>query len=160
MSWISTLTNRRSGRGIVVLALLLLPFVCFLPWILVTGPADFGHKLGILSEFKLQTLIDPKTFGGSANQAADAVGQIDLLLTREAANRLNSLAATGLLVFVAFGAGIYGWMAAWRLSAKLGDRSLFVLAGVIAVVLLAMLNSFLPADLGPIDVAVSLASTN
>ena len=139
MSWISGLTNRWSGRAFVVLVLLLLPFVCFVPWILVTGPADYGHKLGILSEFKLQTLIDPKTFGNSANQAADAVGQLDLLLTREAANRLNSLAATALLVFVAFGAGVYGWMAAWHLSAKLGDRSLFVPAGIITLVLLAMI---------------------
>jgi len=138
MSWISTLTSRRSGRVVVVAVLLLLPFVCFVPWILVTGPADLGHKLGVLSEFKLQTLIDPKAFDSSAYQAADAVGRLDLLLTREAANRLNSLAATALLVFVAFGAGAYGWMAAWRLSATLGDRSLFGLAGIIAVVLLAM----------------------
>ena len=138
MSWISTLTSRRSGRVVVVAVLLLLPFVCFVPWILVTGPADLGHKLGVLSEFKLQTLIDPKAFDSSAYQAADAVGRLDLLLTREAANRLNSLAATALLVFVAFGAGAYGWMAAWRLSATFGDRSLFGLAGIIAVVLLAM----------------------
>ena len=138
MSWISTLTSRRGGRAVVVAVLLLLPFVCFVPWILVTGPADLGHKLGVLSEFKLQTLIDPKAFDSSAYQAADAVGRLDLLLTREAANRLNSLAATALLVFVAFGAGAYGWMAAWRLSATLGDRSLFGLAGIIAVVLLAM----------------------
>ena len=138
MSWISTLTSRRSGRVVVVAVLLLLPFVCFVPWILVTGPADLGHKLGVLSEFKLQTLIDPKAFDSSAYQAADAVGRLDLLLTREAANRLNSLAATALLVFVAFGAGVYGWMVAWRLSAKLGDRSLFALAGVIAIILLKM----------------------
>jgi hypothetical protein len=140
MSWVSTL----AGRRIVVLGLLLLPFVCFVPWILVTGPFDIGHKYGILAEFKLQTLIDPKTFDGSANQAADAVGQIDLLRTREAANRLNSLAATALLVFVTVGAGVYGWMVAWRLAAKLGDRGLFVPAAVIAVILLVLVwpNSY------------------
>jgi hypothetical protein len=140
MSWIATLTSRRSGRAFVVLVLLLLPFVCFVPWILVTGPADLGHRLGILSEFKLQTLIDPKPLGSETGKdAAQAKpADIDLLLTREAANRLNSLAATALLVFVAFGAGVYGWMVAWRLSAKLGDRSLFALAGLIAIILLKM----------------------
>jgi hypothetical protein len=134
MSWISALT----GRRIVVLGLLLLPFVCFVPWILVTGPFEFGQKYGIIAEFKLQTLIDPKTFDSSANQAADAVGRLDLLVTREAANRLNSLAATALLVFVAVGAGAYGWMVAWRLATKIGDRGLFVPAGVIAAILLAL----------------------
>jgi hypothetical protein len=129
MNWISTLTSRRRGRAVVVLILLLLPFVCFVPWILVTGPANLGHKFGILSEFKLQTLIDPKT-------AAD----LDTLLTREAANRLNSLSATALLVFISVGAGIYGWAVAWRVSAELGDRGLFGLAGIIAVVLLLMVR--------------------
>src|SRR5262249_16854356 len=140
MGWISTLTSRRSGRAFVVLVLLLLPFVCFVPWILVTGPADYGHKLGILSEFKLQTLIDPKPLASEASKdAAQAkLADIDLLLTREAANRLNSLAATALLGFVALGAGVYGWMAAWGLSGKVGDPRLFVLAGVIAAVLLKM----------------------
>ena len=148
MSSISTLTSRRSGRAFTVLVLLLLPFVCFLPWILVTGPADYGRKLGILSDFTLQTLVNPATLAPQAGkagaevkpaQAADNAGRLDLLLTHEAANRLNSLAATALLVFVAVGAGIYGWTAAWRLSAALGDRSLFLLAGLIAVVLLRLI---------------------
>ena len=146
MNWISVLTSRRGGRAFVVLILLLLPFICFVPWILVTGPADYGHKLGILSDFKLQTLIDPKTFGTSPTgkpvaeakpgEPADTIGALDLLRTREAANRLNSLASTALVIFVSVGAGIYGWTAAWRISGELGDRSPFLLAGVITIVML------------------------
>ena len=147
MNWISTLTSHRGGRALVVLVLLLLPFVCFVPWILVTGPADYGRKLGIVSDFRLQTLLDPRTASGNTNKGgaeanpakvAEAAGQLDLLLTREAGNRLNSLAATALLIFVAVGAGAYGWAGAWRISGELGDRSLFLLAGVIAIVLLKL----------------------
>jgi hypothetical protein len=43
-----------------------------------------------------------------------------------------------LLIFVAVGAGAYGWAGAWRISGELGDRSLFLLAGVIAIVLLKL----------------------
>ena len=147
MNWISTLTSRRGGRVVVVLVLLLLPFACFLPWILVTGPAGYGYQLGIVSKFNLHGLTDATTFPAPAGKAlaeakpggvADPGGQRDLLLTREAANRLNSLAATALLIFVTVGAGIYGWMVACRVSGEPGDRTLFGLAGVIALALLCM----------------------
>src|SRR5262245_25729554 len=131
MNWISMLTSRQGGRALVVLVLLMLPFVCFVPWILVTGPADYGRKLGLLSDFKLQTLVDPATLANQASkeaaaqakpaQTSDSVGRLDILLTREAANRLNSLTSTALLVFVTLGAGIYGWMAAWHIATKSGD---------------------------------------
>jgi len=147
MNRISTLTSHRSGRTFVMVVLLLLPLACFLPWILVTGPVDLGRKLGIISDFKIETLLDPATLGIQASKDAPQAkptqghkdaARLDLLLTREASNRLNSLAATALLVFVALGAGAYGWTAAWRLSAELDERRLFVVAGLIAAFLLWM----------------------
>jgi hypothetical protein len=139
MNWISALTSRRDGRVVVMVVLLLLPFVCFVPWILVTGPSGLGQKYGILSEFALQTLTDPAAApAAKPGEAAGVVSGVDLLMTREAANRLNSLAATALLIFVAVGAGIYGWMVAWRVSTELDERRLFVLAGAIAIVLLVL----------------------
>lgn len=151
MNWISALTSRRLGRFGVVLVLLMLPFVCFLPWILVTGPADFGRQWGVISDFRLQTLVDPATLSNQANKeisaakesseakpahGLNAVTKLDLLLTHEAANRLNSLASTALLVFVTVGAGCYGWTAAWRIAEKLRDRRLFLVPGLVGALLL------------------------
>lgn len=132
--------------GRLLILLVLLPLLCFAPWILMTGPSDLGRKFGIVSDISLQTFVDPATLEALARKEATearpgapqaAVVQRDILLTREAANRLSSVATTALLVLVAAGGGFFGWMTAWRQSATPGDRRLLWLAPLLSVALVA-----------------------
>ena len=135
-----------SGRWLV--GLILLPLFCFVPWILMTGPLDYGRKLGILSDVKLQSYVKPTDLEALANKDAaeakpgqppESVIKLDALLTREAANRLYSVAATALLVVIALGAGVCGLRTAWRLSADPADRWLWsVPLFIFGVVILAV----------------------
>jgi hypothetical protein len=146
MSKISAVIARTHGRLLILLVFL--PLLCFLPWILLTGPSDYGRKLGILSDFSIQSLIDPASLAAAAKRAAsepradekasETAGKLDMLLTREAAGRLMSVAATAMLILVATVSGAYGWITAWQLAAEPRDRRWLWLAAAIAVVLIAM----------------------
>ncbi|HEX9525668.1 MAG TPA: hypothetical protein VF949_22025 [Reyranella sp.] len=142
--------QRQSGRLFILLVLL--PLLCFTPWILMTGPYDLGRKFGIISDIKLQTFVKPGDLEALASkepaqpkpgEPQAAAAQFDVLSTREAANRLSSVATTAMLVLVAAGAGLFGWMTAWRRSANPGDRPLFWLAPLMSV---ALLKAIWPGD--------------
>ncbi len=146
----SFMTRRRhDGKSLIVLmiVLVLLPLLCISAWIVITGPADFGRKYGILSDFKLQTVTDPSSLAALAaadtllpksGQPSENIANFDLLLTREAAARLMSVAATAMLVLVAGLAGAYGWVTFWNVSEGFGEQKipLLLLAMFIAAVLI------------------------
>src|SRR5260370_18594453 len=135
--------QRQSGRLFILLVLL--PLLCFTPWILMTGPYDLGRKFGIISDIKLQTFVKPGDLEALASkepaqpkpgEPPAAAAQFDALSTREAANRLPSVATTAMLGLAAAGAGLFAWLPAWAGPANPGNCAPVCFGPVVAVPLL------------------------
>jgi hypothetical protein len=112
------------GRWLVLLVLL--PVACFELWSKMTS--DTAVAWGIFSPLSV-SLIEPAT----------ATTSMETALMAAAANRLNSVASTTLLVFVSIGVGAYAWLSVWRSPKSQLDRQ--VLWGLAAVLLLIVLHA-------------------
>lgn len=144
--------EKEFDKSRLLVLLTLLPLICILPWLLMTGPADLGRKFGIVLMFKFQTLMDPANVGPSLQHAttkpdgpAPTAGVMsDLLFSRAAAARLYSIAATIMLIIVAVVSGGFGWLSAWKTSAPRRDRVMF--CWLAPIMLLGVLWSIVPGE--------------